>query len=253
MKKIIKRKLIKFLNKKGFVRNVNNGKDIYSKNNLLSNFFNILKDNNISLNTIVDVGANKGTWTRYAMNFFPKSNYILFEPQINLKDYMEDLLKLNNVNCHFCGVGSKNEVANFTYVERDDSCSFVHNEDYAISNNFKQEKLEIKTLNSTLGNNIPELIKIDAEGFDMKVLEGASDYIGKTEIFLVEVGVASRKIENSIENVVLFFKENNYKLFEITDLNRPFNNNILWLAEFAFVLKGGKVEKSLNIINDTSN
>jgi hypothetical protein len=34
--------------------------------------------------------------------------------------------------------------------------------------------------------------KIDAEGLDLEVLKGASNYFGKTEIFMVEAGVYHR-------------------------------------------------------------
>jgi hypothetical protein len=30
-----------------------------------------------------------------------------------------------------------------------------------------------------------------------------------------------------------------YKLFEITDLNRPFENKVLWLVELMFIKKAG--------------
>jgi hypothetical protein len=36
---------------------------------------------------------------------------------------------------------------------------------------------------------IPEMVKIDAEGFDLKVLAGAPGLIGKTEIFFIEAAV----------------------------------------------------------------
>ena len=42
------------------------------------------------------------------------------------------------------------------------------------------------------GAGLPEMVKIDAEGFDLKVLAGASDLLGKTDIFLVELGRPSR-------------------------------------------------------------
>lgn len=33
-----------------------------------------------------------------------------------------------------------------------------------------------------------------------------------------------------------------YKLFDITDLNRPWSNNVLWLVELVFVLKNGTID-----------
>jgi hypothetical protein len=41
------------------------------------------------------------------------------------------------------------------------------------------------------------MVKIDAEGFDLKVLEGASDLLGRTDIFLVEVAICCAELENT--------------------------------------------------------
>src|SRR5260370_39037745 len=42
---------------------------------------------------IIDVGANKGDWTRNAIKFFPDAHYTLMEPQDNLKTHIEDLIE----------------------------------------------------------------------------------------------------------------------------------------------------------------
>ena len=91
----------------------------------------------------------------------------------------------------------------------------------------------------------PDMVKIDAEGLDLEVLEGCSELFGKTEIFLVEVGVVNRKIENSLLKVVEFMDEKGYRVFDITDMNRPFSQKILWLMEVVFVKKGGKLDAIL--------
>src|SRR5215467_3428989 len=41
---------------------------------------------------IIDVGANRGNWTRTAIRFFPDAQYTLFEPQDHLKVHIHDLL-----------------------------------------------------------------------------------------------------------------------------------------------------------------
>ena len=40
-----------------------------------------LHDNKININTIIDVGASNGCWTKECINYYPISNYILCEPQ----------------------------------------------------------------------------------------------------------------------------------------------------------------------------
>ena len=41
---------------------------------------------------IIDVGANRGLWTRTALQYFPDAHYTLIEPQDHLKTHIQDLL-----------------------------------------------------------------------------------------------------------------------------------------------------------------
>ena len=67
-------------------------------------------------------------------------------------------------------------------------------------------------------------------------------FFGKTEVFLVEVGIVNKVFSNSFLKVVNYMNEKNYRLFDITDINRPFDIPILWLAELAFVRKDGLID-----------
>jgi hypothetical protein len=83
----------------------------------------------------------------------------------------------------------------------------------------------------------PDMVKIDAEGFDLKVLAGASDLFGKTDIFLVEVVVCAN-YDNRVAEVIRFMAKAGYNLMDITDLNRSPKHGVLWLCEFAFLRDG---------------
>lgn len=252
MKKILRNILIilfePLAKRLGYKRTQNaNQIKVYSKENLLFNFYSILKEINFNPKHIVDVGANHGTWTREALKYFPDANYSLFEPQHWLIESIQGVLESNNkVQFHAVGVGGQSGTFKFTIVDRDDSCSFVHSEEYAQNKGFKQLDIPIVTLNEFLPKTelpIPDIIKIDAEGLDLEVLKGASDYLGKTEVFLVEAGVVSKKNPNSISSVIKFMDENGYRVFDITDLNRPWQVKVLWLVELAFVKKNGEIDQ----------
>ena len=81
------------------------------------------------------------------------------------------------------------------------------------------------------------MVKIDAEGLDLRVLAGASDLLGKTDVFLVEAVVCAcdRDYENTAAEVVKFMANAGYRLVDITDLNRSPKHNVLWLCELAFL------------------
>ena len=138
---------------------------------------------------VLDVGANHGTWTREALKYFPNIYFTLLEPQEWLKESFQDVLK-NNDKIEFLpvGAGEKSGSFKFTIVDRDDSCTFRYTEDEARKKNYKQVDVPIITLNEVAKNKdkpFPDLVKIDAEGLDIEVLKGASDLLGKTELFMV--------------------------------------------------------------------
>lgn len=64
---------------------------------------------------------------------------------------------------------------------------------------------------------------------------------------MVEAGVGSKSINNSFLKLINFMNDNGYRLFEIIDLNRPFEPPVLWLTELVFIKKNAIVD-SLNIV-----
>ena len=59
---------------------------------LETSFFPLLQRLGFAPKHIVDVGANRGYWTRHAFKYFPDAAYTLVEPQDHLKYYIEDLV-----------------------------------------------------------------------------------------------------------------------------------------------------------------
>jgi FkbM family methyltransferase len=199
-------------------------------------FFALLKRYGFTPKHIIDVGANRGTWTRRALQFFPDACFTLIEPQDNLKIYIQDLLDHGcKITWHSIGVTNEPGTLPFTISYRDDSSSFASS---PADENAPRIPVRVSTLNdivATAGLPIPEMIKIDAEGLDLKVLAGASELLGKTEVFFVETAICSVGFENTIERVVRAMNEAGYRVVDITDINRSVKFGVLWLCELAFL------------------
>lgn len=246
IKKTIKSILFKF----GFV--TKQQAHSFEKNELLYNFYKTLLDVNFKANHIIDVGANHGAWTRETMKYYPRAKYTLLEPQENLKHNFNDLLMSSNVNYFACGAGAESGEFKFTIVDRDDSCSFRYSEEEAKAKGFKQVVVPVVTINELIERNnlaIPDLIKIDAEGNDLDVLEGCSNLFGKTEVFMVEAAIVNKLFKNNIYEIIHYMNSKGYNLFDITDMNRPWDLKVLWLVELVFVKKGGEIDSNSTIHN----
>jgi len=218
-----------------------------SKESLISIVFNLFHEVKFYPKHILDIGANHGTWTREVLKYYPDANYTLVEPQEWLKASFSDLLKSDKIQFLPIGAGKENGHFNFTLVDRDDSCSFGYTETQAKEGGFRQIKIEVKTINQIVKESAfpkPDLIKIDAEGLDLEVIQGASDLFGITEVFFIEASVNCKQYDNSIFKVTHYMDSIGYSLFDITDLNRPFKKKALWLVELVFVKKDGIIESS---------
>ncbi len=247
MKKVIKKALGRLLSP--LIRRLGYTKDAQDTNEkefLLDNFFSILKKIDFDPKHIVDVGANHGTWTRKALKYFPDAYFTLLEPQKWLEDDVKDLLSLNpKIKFHPVGAGSTAGVFKFTIAGRDDSSTFRLTEEEIKNSGLRQIDVRVVTLNEFVKAEdlpVPDLIKIDAEGLDLEVVKGASDFFGKTEVFMVEASVSVKEFQNDLLNVISTMNEYGYSLFEITDLNRPLDTPVLCLAELVFVRKKGFID-----------
>ena len=204
-------------------------------------FFYLLKSLGFSPKHIVDVGANHGGWTRTAVEYFPSAKYTLIEPQAQLRASIQDLID-KGVDLHWIssGAGDRSGELAFTVALRDDSSCFVRASNEVRPETASEIVVPVRPLNELVMNTgcrAPNLVKVDAEGFDLRVLDGASQLLGKTEVILVEVAVCEPHFENTTAAVILRMSEAGYKLFDITDLNREPKHRALWLCEFAFILR----------------
>jgi FkbM family methyltransferase len=160
----------------------------------------------------------------------------MVEPQEHLKQYSADLLQRGAaIKWISAGVADKPGTLPLRVGEPDSTSTFY--DDGNAGDN--RVSVAVVTLNEIAASHgMPQLAKIDAEGFDLRILVGASELLGRTDIFLVEVTVCASFYENTLARVVRFMDENGYKVVDITDLNRSPKHGVLWLCELAFVRNG---------------
>jgi FkbM family methyltransferase len=204
----------------------------------LGPFFALTKQYGFDPKHILDVGANHGNWTREAVKYFPNAQYTLVEPQDELKIYIQDLLdsgyRLRWVNA---GVSDCSEVLTLNVDRRDHSSTFLQ-APRTVNCAVHRIEVPVKTLDEIVASSglpVPNMVKIDAEGFDLKALHGASELFGKTDIFLAEVSVGQRDFENTALAVMQKMADAGYRFVDVTYLDRSPKFGVLWLCEFAFL------------------
>jgi FkbM family methyltransferase len=196
---------------------------------------------------IIDVGAHAGGWSRSALAYFPDAKYSLFEPQRDLLENQLDL-DLPNVRKYYHGAGPKTEIRQFTSHDRRDSFSFAVEPDDAVTWGLEQWPVQVVSLDDFFAGSEwpePDVLKVDAEGWDLQVLEGASKVIQKCELVLLEAAIMNKQFVNTAAKVIRTMDELGFEIFDITDLNRTQANGALWLVEIAFVKKFGLLSSAV--------
>jgi FkbM family methyltransferase len=212
-------------------------------------FFDCLARLKFNPKHIVDIGANKGNWTRTALRFFPDANFTMFEPQKNLASSCQDLLLNPKIQLHHLGVGPANGLMKLTDHERDDSFSFALSEEEAAQQGRKQLEVPVVKLDDFLvlqGLTPPDMLKIDAEGWDLEVLKGAEFSVSRADIVLLEASVMNKFFPNKLSQVIAEMEKRGFVVFDITDFNRTARDNALWLVELAFVKAGGLFDLNID-------
>ena len=135
---------------------------------------------------IMDVGANHGKWTRIALTYFPDAYYTPIEPQDQLRAHVADLLTRNS-RIRWVGVGASDTSGTLPFTMFcDDRSSFTPTPEAAKANGMRQVEVPVTTLNEVArtGNApCPDIVKIDAEGFDLRVVAGASELVVRPTSF----------------------------------------------------------------------
>jgi FkbM family methyltransferase len=172
---------------------------------------------------VIDVGGNIGqTALMMAKAVGAKGKVISFEPFAETHDRFQKNLSINpnisNVRLEKLALGEKAAELEM-YVENEKNSGGNRIKPQGEKTSSDIQKVTTVTLDeyySKVGAGKISLIKIDVEGFEMKVLRGAQELIKKSKPDLfVEVNDANLRLQgDSLEIMFNFLKENGYRIFD---------------------------------------
>ena len=209
------------------------------------------------INFSIDIGANVGKYTKLLLAE-TNSEVIAFEPLPKAFEELKEIEKnfSSRLNVYNFGIGNKNSNLELNYsTEKSELASFIQDLDklsFVDSKNNKKIIVEVMTLDSffkkyeqTYKEKEIDLLKIDTEGFELEVLNGASETLINKKPKFIQIEFNWHQLFR--EQTIYKFSKilSNYEVFKIlpfgnslikVDPKRP-ESNIFHLSNFVFIRK----------------
>lgn len=167
---------------------------------------------------IVDVGAFEGNWSTLVREIWPDSQMYLVEPNLAKREYLEGVAKVlkGKLICELLGARDGEEVK-FHVMGTGSS---ILEERSPVPRSVETRRL--RTLDSLLTDlKSPGLLKIDAQGYELEILKGASHILPAFEAILLEVAILEINAGAPLlHEVVAFMKSKGYVAYDILEIHR---------------------------------
>lgn len=185
--------------------------------------------NHFKIDTLFDIGANTGQYAIEVRNLGYSGKIISFEP---LKDAFAELKEtsLNDQNwiVNNYAIGKEDTVGFINVAGNSWSSSLLnmlplHLKNAPESGYIATEEIEIKKLDSVFksfsstGDNV--MVKIDTQGYERRVLEGASESLSSVRIIQLEMSlVPLYETEVLFMEMINYLDNKGFQLFSLEDV-----------------------------------
>lgn len=198
-----------------------------------------LKQLDIPIKTIIDIGAAAGSWTLLAKKLWPECSYVLFEP---LEERIDELKKLADLNTNIFIVpyaaGKTIGETRFHVTDDLDGSGIAA----TIGNTSENVRVVKQT---TVDNEIkknqlqgPYLLKLDTHGYETPIIEGCEEILKNVSAFIIEC-YGFQIAENSLLfwEMCRYMDNLGFRLNDIVDvMNRP-KDGVFWQCDAFFIRK----------------
>jgi FkbM family methyltransferase len=199
----------------------------------------VLRDSDL----FVDVGANVGSYTLLACAAVGARVYA-FEPAPAAYERLVENVRLNRmedrVTCLNVGAGNAEQTLKFTTgLDVTNHVATRADDQHTID-------VRIRTLDTVLQGALPALIKIDVEGFELPVLEGARDVLRRNSLHsvIMELNGSGAHYGHDESRIVQMMLDHEFRSYSYDPLKRRLKDlkgktvrygNTLFIRNMAFV------------------
>ena len=201
-------------------------------------------DCKFSPQSVVDVGVAYGTPELYES--FPKARHFLIEPLEEFKPLIDNIL--NNYNAEYIKAAAGSHSGEITInISSQITGSSIFNGKHDQPDEMLKRVVPIVTLDEIYATKNPAgpfLIKIDAEGAEMQVMDGALNLLQETEVVILEVSLLTKlKDAPEFNQIIEYMNAKKFVPFDIVVGRYRTTNNALAQVDIVFVRESGEIRK----------
>jgi FkbM family methyltransferase len=186
--------------------------------------------------TVFDVGVNTGTPGLY--DHYPEAKYVLVEPLIENRIFMETMCsRLKDAHIELAGAGAVPGEAEISVSPDFGASTMLHRR--PDGENRMIPIVTLDNLSEKYTCQPPYLIKIDVQGMELPVLEGAKKILPQTEVIVTEVHVSPYKNAPQFFEFVEFMKKRGFVIYDIFALCYRPADGALGQLDVVFVKENG--------------
>jgi FkbM family methyltransferase len=196
---------------------------------------------------IYDGGGFDGKWCMKVASIFPDAEFVMFEPNPNMKARIIDNTAPIKTRVHLVqkALADKAGTAHFNIwkdADNDASASLLGHVQGDASTQLEVELTTIDAVAEETGK-WPDLIKLDLQGAEGPALEGARKALEKAEMVIAEFGVLDAYKERTrCTQLLSILERSGFQLYDIVDLHyRPYDGALTG-GDFFFVKKTSKLK-----------
>lgn len=194
-------------------------------------FLRDLKKRGFACNAVLDIGAYKGWFSYLAAEVFPQATFYLFEPLIEMQEELGAFCKEYPKSKYFSTALGSTDGALSLRTFRDLKWSGFMDVDIPAKDERTPRIVEVHKIDTLIQENkihIPDLVKIDVQGYELEVLKGAESLFGKTELFILETSLHNKHPSFPLfADVVAFMNERDYVVFDFPGFLRQKDSSLI--------------------------
>lgn len=185
------------------------------------------------INSIIDLGAARGEWSRMALRLFPQARVVGVDPLEEREPYLRKLKELHDRYDYVLAVAGKDEGGSVQLaVTPDLDGSSVHGREGVV------REVPVRSLDAIAAEKHlegPFFLKFDTHGFERPILESGAAVLAQTKYIVMEAYNYRHTPDTMLfHEMIEYMGSMGYRVFNLVDvLNRKFDG-ALWQIDLFF-------------------